>query len=252
MAQVRAAAPRAARPAAVPRNPPVAAGTDHRRRRRRDAAARLGRLHHDLATRASAVSADGELGAAQLPVKVFQHFFVDLDLPVSLTRGDEVGVPVVVYNYLDKPQTVTLDPAATRRSGSLGWTAPNSELNLGPHEVRSVRYRLKVEKVGAWTLTRHGAGRRRRRRRASGRSRCVPDGRRVEQVVNGTLDKPADVALNLPEDHIDGSVKAFVKIYPSSFSQAGRWAGQHLPDARRLFRANLLDDISEHAGLRLP
>src|SRR5262249_55488742 len=57
---------------------------------------------------ASPVAADGRLGAGQWPMKVFQPFFVDLNLPVSLTRGDEVGMPVVVYNYLDRPQTVTL------------------------------------------------------------------------------------------------------------------------------------------------
>src|SRR5262249_58583485 len=49
---------------------------------------------------ASAVSGDGRLGAAQSSIRVFQPFFVDLNLPVALTRGDEVSVPVVVYNYL--------------------------------------------------------------------------------------------------------------------------------------------------------
>ncbi|HWG45840.1 MAG TPA: MG2 domain-containing protein [Gemmataceae bacterium] len=42
---------------------------------------------------ASVVAADGRLGATQLPLKVFQPFFVDLNLPVSLTRNDEVSVP---------------------------------------------------------------------------------------------------------------------------------------------------------------
>src|SRR5205807_2623783 len=57
---------------------------------------------------ASAVTADGRLGAAQSSIRVFQPFFVDLNLPVSLTRGDEVSLPVVVYNYLAKSQTVEL------------------------------------------------------------------------------------------------------------------------------------------------
>jgi uncharacterized protein YfaS (alpha-2-macroglobulin family) len=49
-------------------------------------------------------------GKAELQdtVRVFQPFFVDLDLPVALTRHDEVAMPAVVYNYRDKPQTVTL------------------------------------------------------------------------------------------------------------------------------------------------
>src|SRR5262249_35066275 len=51
---------------------------------------------------ASAVDTEGRLGATQTPLKVFQPFFVDVNLPVALTRGDEVTVPVVVSNYLDK------------------------------------------------------------------------------------------------------------------------------------------------------
>jgi uncharacterized protein YfaS (alpha-2-macroglobulin family) len=57
---------------------------------------------------ASAVSAAGQLGAIQDGVRVFQPFFVDLNLPVALTRNDEVSIPVVVYNYLSEPQTVEL------------------------------------------------------------------------------------------------------------------------------------------------
>src|SRR5262249_43506754 len=49
---------------------------------------------------ASAVTGDGRLCAGQIGLKVFQPFFVDLNLPVALTRGDEVAVPVVVYSYL--------------------------------------------------------------------------------------------------------------------------------------------------------
>ena len=61
---------------------------------------------------ASAVAADGRLGAAQAAIRVFQPFFVDVNLPVTLTRGDEAAVPVVVYNYLDRPQTVALTLSA--------------------------------------------------------------------------------------------------------------------------------------------
>jgi hypothetical protein len=40
---------------------------------------------------------------------VFQDFFVDLDLPISLTEGDVVSVPVAVYNYLPTAQRVSLE-----------------------------------------------------------------------------------------------------------------------------------------------
>ena len=57
---------------------------------------------------ANAVSASGQLGAASHDLKVFQPFFIDVDLPVAFTRNDHVSVPVVVYNYLEESQKVTV------------------------------------------------------------------------------------------------------------------------------------------------
>ena len=41
----------------------------------------------------------GALGTSTSSLKVFQDFFVDLDLPVTLTQGDRVSIPVAIYNY---------------------------------------------------------------------------------------------------------------------------------------------------------
>jgi uncharacterized protein YfaS (alpha-2-macroglobulin family) len=165
---------------------------------------------------ASAVSADGRLGATQLPLKVFQPFFVDLDLPVSLTRGDEVGVPVVVYNYLDRPQSVKLTLSRGNWFSLAG--AAEQVLDLGPGEVRSTRFTLAVEKVGTHRL---------RVTALAGKVGdaierdvdVVPDGRKVETVHSGSLDQPVTHPVEVPQGAIEGSVKAFVKLYPSSFSQ---------------------------------
>ena len=147
---------------------------------------------------------------------MFQPFFVDLNLPVSLTRNDEVSVPVVVYNYLDKPQTVTLKLAEA--PWFLLQGDAEQRLNLAPREVRSTSYRLKAAKAGAHELRVSAF--------ASGISdalkrsiEVVPDGRRVEHVFNGTLQQPGGATLLVPDNAIDGSVQAFLKIYPSSLSQ---------------------------------
>jgi uncharacterized protein YfaS (alpha-2-macroglobulin family) len=165
---------------------------------------------------ASAVSADGRLGAVQLPLKVFQPFFADFDLPVSLTRGDEVGVPVVVYNWLDKPQTVTLQLERAKWFDLIGDV--EQKLTLAPGEVRSTLYRVRVKEVGehALQVTALGAGVDDALKKMM---EVVADGRRVDTAWSGTLDDPATVTLNAPEGVIPGSAKAFVKIYPSSFSQ---------------------------------
>jgi uncharacterized protein YfaS (alpha-2-macroglobulin family) len=165
---------------------------------------------------ASAVAADGRLGATTLPLKVFQPFFVDLQLPVHLTRGDEIGLPVVVYNYLDRPQTVTLTLA------DADWFArqgpAEQKLELAANEVRSTRYTICVRTVGKHRLAVQALA----SKIGDAIEReveVVPDGRRVESIHNGSLAQPADVRLDLPEGLIEGSAAAFLKLYPSGFSQ---------------------------------
>jgi Alpha-2-macroglobulin family len=50
----------------------------------------------------------GALGTGIARLKVFQDFFVDLDLPVTLTQGDRVSLPIAVYNYSGGPGQVSL------------------------------------------------------------------------------------------------------------------------------------------------
>jgi uncharacterized protein YfaS (alpha-2-macroglobulin family) len=165
---------------------------------------------------ASAVTTNGDLGATQTGIRVFQPFFVDLHLPVALTRGDEVSIPVVVYNYLPKEQTVTLTLAAADWfEHSEGMT---QTLKLAPKEIRSVSYPLRVKKVGKHPLeiTAKGSDMEDAVKREI---EVIPDGRRVDQVVNGILLQPAETTLTVPNDAIEGSPKATLKIYPSAFSQ---------------------------------
>jgi CD109 antigen len=59
--------------------------------------------------RAVAVSKDKGLGVAESSLTVFQPFFLTIDLPYSVIRGEEFPVRVAVYNYLDKPQDVQVE-----------------------------------------------------------------------------------------------------------------------------------------------
>jgi hypothetical protein len=58
---------------------------------------------------ALASTQDGRLGSATAGLRVFQDFFIDLDLPLALTVGDEISVPVGIFNYLPQSQTVRLE-----------------------------------------------------------------------------------------------------------------------------------------------
>jgi hypothetical protein len=164
----------------------------------------------------SAVTAKGQLGATQTPIKVFQPFFVDLNLPVTLTRGDEVTLPVVVHNYLKTPQKVAITlkdaPWFERLDDAV------KQLEVAANEVRAGSFRIRVKKVGKFHLevvARGGAVEDAVKRPIE----VVSDGRRIEYVFSDLLERPADISFTLPKDAIEGSARAILKLYPSSFSQ---------------------------------
>ena len=53
----------------------------------------------DVADGNAGLYRNGCAGTGTASLKVFQDFFVDLDLPVRLTQGDRVSLPVAIYNY---------------------------------------------------------------------------------------------------------------------------------------------------------
>jgi uncharacterized protein YfaS (alpha-2-macroglobulin family) len=164
----------------------------------------------------SAVTADGRLGSVQTGIRVFQPFFVDLNLPVALTRNDEIDVPAVVSNFLPVPQTVEL--VLSRGDWFDLSGADVQTLNLKPKDVRSVSFRIKAKKAGRFELllTAKGASLTDAVKRPV---EVLPDGRRVESVTNGSLTRPVTLPFFAPADAIDGSAHAVVHIYPSAFSQ---------------------------------
>lgn len=189
---------------------------------------------------ASAVAADGRLGSTRQAIRVFQPFFVELNLPVALTRGDEAAVPIVVYNYLDRPQTVeiTVEPAdwfafvdAAQRerppddpSAEIAGEADGGEphvlsLAFEPgQKVRSVSLPIRAVKVGRHQLqltARSGDAADAVKRTIQ----VVPNGRPVEQLANGNLSQPVQLQWDVPQSAVLGSVTAIVKLHPSTFSQ---------------------------------
>jgi hypothetical protein len=165
---------------------------------------------------ASASSTSGSLGAQSSALRVFQDFFVDLDLPVSLTQNDEVSVPIVVYNYLKKPQRVRLELKAASWFELKGGRV--QEIALQPAEVRATYYRLRVKELG----------RRRLEVRADGSSmsdairreiEILPDGQEQNLVANGRLEGTITKSVPIPGDAVPGASKILVRLYPGVFSQ---------------------------------
>jgi uncharacterized protein YfaS (alpha-2-macroglobulin family) len=166
---------------------------------------------------ASASSKGGALGGMTTPLRVFQDFFVDLDMPVALTQNDEVAFPVAVYNYLKTPQTVKLELQSEPWFELMDGGNVRS-LDLKPNEVTGVKFRIKAKKIGQQPLTVKASGS--KMSDAIKRSvEVVPDGKKVEQVVSDKLTGKVKQTLTIPDDAIPDSSKLIVKLYPGVFSQ---------------------------------
>ena len=173
----------------------------------------------------------GRLGGAQSSIRVFQPFFVNIDLPTALTRGDEIGIPVVVSNYLDKPQTVSLVLADAPWFERLEETAERS-VELNPNEVRAVHFRIRARTVGHHDIQVTARGSERGVADAVRRPiEVVPDGRLVEHVASGTLQRPAEVALAAPKDAIPGQRAGDRQDLPVELQPARRGPRRDLPAA---------------------
>jgi uncharacterized protein YfaS (alpha-2-macroglobulin family) len=150
-------------------------------------------------------------------LRVFQDFFVDLDLPVALTQNDEVAFPIAVYNYLKNPQTVILELQPEPWFELMDGANVRS-LDLKPNEVTGVKFRIKAKKIGQQPLTVKAKGS--KMSDAIKRSiEVVPDGKKVEQVVSDKLTGKVKQTLTIPEDAIPDASKLIVKLYPGVFSQ---------------------------------
>ncbi len=165
----------------------------------------------------TAVSRGGSLGTVDSSIRVFQPFFVNVDAPGRLTRGDEVSVPLVLYNYSGGGLEVSLKAKAEARMTILA--GDNQRVQLAAGEVKRVYVRVRADEIGQAVLTVHAS---------SGEHadairkelRISPPGVPQSTVVNGAItDAPQDVYLTIPGDAVPGSVTVQMKIYPSTFSE---------------------------------
>ncbi len=166
-----------------------------------------------------AVTRDGRLGSLDGQIGVFQAFFVDVNVPVSLTRNDEVSVPVVVYNYLETPQRVRL--GVTHADWYELLDGAEQTIELPAKGVRSMSVRIRAGRVGAhdFEVTAVTDGPEGVADAVRRTVEVLPGGTPIEHVESGSVASPLTTEFAVPVDMIEGSGRLFVKVYPSPLSQ---------------------------------
>jgi len=162
----------------------------------------------------------GALGTGTSSLKVFQDFFVDLDLPVTLTQGDRVSIPIGIYNYSGKPGRVSLKLEPDNWYALDDDTAEKS-LNVDSGHVGSSQFTVAANRIGKFKLTlrAHMDG-------AEGRDdiivreiEVIPNGREQDLVFNGRLEHSVAHDLSFPANAIPDATSVLVRLYPGPLSQ---------------------------------
>jgi hypothetical protein len=167
---------------------------------------------------ALASSQDGRLGSTTAPLRVFQDFFIDLDLPLALTVGDEVSIPVGIFNYLPEAQSVRLDLDQAEWFQLLDQAS--KEIKISANDISVAYFRVKVIdfgrqsfKVTAWGSEMSDA--------IQKEVRVYPDGKEIQFTQSDRLNPgdPVQQTIIIPPDAIPGTQTLTVKIYPGVVSQ---------------------------------
>jgi uncharacterized protein YfaS (alpha-2-macroglobulin family) len=162
----------------------------------------------------------GALGTSTSALKVFQDFFVDLDLPVTLTEGDRVSVPVAIYNYSGLAGDVTLHLQPEDWFSLVGDVADKS-IALNSARVGESQFTIQANRIGKYKLT-LSARTKDDPTRADVVVReieVIPNGREEALVFNGRLENAVEQQIAIPASAIPDASKIRVRLYPSPLSQ---------------------------------
>ncbi len=165
----------------------------------------------------------GTLGSSTGSLKVFQDFFVDVDLPVTLTQGDRVTLPIAIYNYSGKPGRVTLS-LQPESWYTLEKDSAVKSVEAESNHVGGGSFTLNATHIGKFklTLTAHLEGAHRKEDRDDVVVReieVVPNGREQNVVFNGRLEHTAEHTIQFPAGAIPDASSVLVRLYPGPLSQ---------------------------------
>jgi hypothetical protein len=156
------------------------------------------------------VARNGALGYEQAHLRVFQDFFVDIDFPVALTKGDRVHVPVAIYNYLREPQAIAVRVQPEPWFELLDEAAKS--IALKPGEVSVVYFGLKVKEHGRKSLTVFADG---KVNDAIKRSvEVMEKGREIPLSVSDRVSGRRSFRVEIPDRAIEGASVLFVRMTP--------------------------------------
>ena len=161
-----------------------------------------------------ASTVDGQTGIAEKELRTFQPFFVDHEPPKVLTQGDQIQLPVILRNYLPKPQevNVTLEPSS--------WfsllSASRQQVKVAPGEDALAQFSISADRSIHEGKERVTAANRSTGDAVERTITVHPDGEEVPQTAAAILvSDRSNLDVDIPANAIPGSIDAELRIYPN-------------------------------------
>ncbi len=161
--------------------------------------------------KAVASTKDAKIGVTNENLTVFQQFFIEPDIPVSVIRNDTFPLRIMVYNYDNISREVTVYLEEDTWFEVLDETT--KKVNVPADNVSKVMFNIRAVEVGEHNVTVSGY---------NGKAwddvvkpmRIDPDGKRVSQTFNGKLtdNQVIDETITLSSERVPGSENAFMKL----------------------------------------
>ena len=160
---------------------------------------------------AIASTKDAQIGIGTKNITVFQEFFIEPDIPVSVVRGDEFPLKILIYNYENKTSNVVVQLEEE------DWFAllsnKTQSVVVDSNAVSSVQFMITAKDVGTHNVTVLATN--------GNISDMVirkmyvePDGKLIREIINGELDNndEANATIVLDPQRVPFSKNAYIKL----------------------------------------
>lgn len=168
--------------------------------------------------RAVALSQEKGLGIGEAELRVFQPFFVSIDLPYSAIRGEQFPVSIALYNYDSAAQQFSVELERSDWFDLLD--SPTATVTVQPKSVGAATFTIQPNLLGVRKLKVTARG----TNLADAIIKEIiiePEGVQREQVENAilTVGTPRSFALAAPAGVISGSHRALLAVTGSVLAQ---------------------------------
>ena len=169
--------------------------------------------------RAVGMSKEHGLGMGESQLRVFQPFFLTVDLPFSAIRGEEFPVKVALFNYLDTRQEIFVEIEEADWFDLLDQ--PLKSITIDGNDIGGAEFMIRPKGLGSNPVK--ITARSTEAADAVVKNLLVePEGIEVETVGNHVISDGHrhEFHPNLPFDAIDGSGRAYVALTGSFLTQS--------------------------------